>query len=61
MTITKPTLDVDAVRLVAIDKKTGKSKSMTIYESSPSEVISSIGRLLGETAKAVKPSRQKSA
>jgi hypothetical protein len=42
---TPPQTNIPTVRITARDAKTGKSKSTTVYETTPEEVISTVERL----------------
>lgn len=46
MTTTKPTENMRRVMLIARDAETGKSKSLTIYNAEPDQVIAAVKRAL---------------
>jgi hypothetical protein len=46
MTLKKPNTEIPTVRLIARDDATGQSKSLTVYETTPEELLCNIQRLL---------------
>lgn len=54
-----PTPDIPTVRVTARDAKTGKSKSTTVYETTPEEVISAFEGMAAAHDEQTKPAPQR--